>query len=333
MNSGGLAVCRRSAQETRSPVDGMIRRTKSYAGTELIAKLGDVQNALNERVKELTCLYRFSALIEKCDNSPAPLDVLFRGTVDILPQAMRHSEIAAARIVHAEREYATPGFAPSPWELTADIVSDGAKCGRVEIRYLAVAGAFEQDPFLPEERALANAIAERLGRCLERINAQNLLRVEQAALRHKDIALGQVLEKMRQEKEEVARQVATNINKIIMPMLGDLERGLSTPQRKCAALLRESLLEITSPFTERLSVRFGNLTPAEVRVCDLVRRGMSCKDIAAAEHVSPGTVRVQRFHIRRKLGLLNKALNLQTFLQSASAQANPSAADLTYDGI
>lgn len=303
----------------------MARITKLPAPESPTTVPDPVQQALNERVKELTCLYQLSSLIETIDDSPAPFDTLFGGAIDILPGAMKYSEVASARIVHASKAYVSPGFTESAWKLAADIVIDDAKSGEVEIRYLRPNDAFDEDPFLPEERTLIKAVAERLGRCVERVNAQQLLRAEQVALQHKDIALGQVLEKVRREQEGIGRQVVTNINKIIMPLLADLERGLTGSQRKCAVLLRESLLEITSPFAQDLSNRFDSLTPTEIRVSNLIRRGLSCKEIAAIEHVSPGTIGAHRFAIRRKLGLLNSDVNLQTFLQRAVAdEAHPS---------
>jgi DNA-binding CsgD family transcriptional regulator len=304
----------------------MAKTATARTSTKPTSGPDNVQRALQERVKELACLYRLGELVESSDTSADPFGVLLQGTADILSDAWRHPKITCARIVFAGKEYATSNFEESPWVMAADLVSEGTKGGVVEVRYLKETPAFDEGPFLKEERALINAVAGRLGRCIERINAQQLLRAEQLALRHKDIALGQVLDKMRQEKEVIGRQVVANIDKIIIPMLADLERGLAGPQRKCAALLRESLLEITSPFSQDLSTRFDSLTPAEIRVCNLIRRGMSCKEIAAIEHVSPGTIGVHRFAIRRKLGLLNSDVNLQTFLQRAAAEAVPPAA-------
>lgn len=161
-----------------------------------------------------------------------------------------------------------------------------------------------------------NAVAERLGRVVERIQAQHIVHIEQSALRYKNIALREVLNKIQQEKKEIGRQVMANVDKIIMPVLDELEQGLSERQRRIVVMLRDSLQEIISPFVDRLSNCFQALTPTEIRVCTLIRRGMTCKDIAAVEHISPGTVRVHRFKIRRKLGLINKSVNLQTFLHS-----------------
>ncbi|MEI7837486.1 MAG: ATP-binding protein, partial [Planctomycetota bacterium] len=310
-------------------ISGYNRRELSRRGvTESVAAidkpftseslLEHVRNVLHDGAKKITCFHQLAELIETCDSSADPFGVLFHGAADILSAAWQYPKITCARIVFAGKEYATSNYAESPWIMSTDLVSDGTKSGVVEVRYLKESPPLDEGPFMMEERALINAVAERLGRCVEWINAQQLLRALQLALRNQDIALGQVLDKVQQDKEVIGRQVVANIDKIIMPMLADLDRGLSGPQRRSVGLLRDSLAEITSPFIHGLSIRFDSLTPAEVRVCDLIKRGMSCKEIATAEHVSQGTVRVQRFKIRSKLGLLNKKRNLQTFLQSAT---------------
>jgi DNA-binding CsgD family transcriptional regulator len=291
---------------------------KGAAGAKAMPyDIGNAEISLRERVKELTCLYQLGEVIERCEDSSDPFDVLFQGAADILPESWLHSGIAQARIVFDGKEYVTAGFQESSWMMAADLVVTGRKVGVVEVQYLEERPTVDEGPFLTEERNLITAVAERLGRVVERIQAEQTVRIEQLALRHKNIAMGEILNKIQQEKKQIGRQVMANVDKIIMPVLDDLEQGLSERQRRVAAILRDSLHEITSPFVDRLSNCFEGLTPTQVRVCNFVRRGMTSKEIAAIEHISPGTVRVHRFKIRRKLGLLNKNVNLQTFLQSA----------------
>ena len=77
--------------------------------------------------------------------------------------------------------------------------------------------------------------------------------------------------------------------------------------------------EITRAVTGRpgrLASALDGLTPTQVRICQLIRRGLTAKEIARIEHLSPETVATHRRNIRRKLGITNRDVNLTTHLES-----------------
>jgi DNA-binding CsgD family transcriptional regulator len=53
-----------------------------------------------------------------------------------------------------------------------------------------------------------------------------------------------------------------------------------------------------------------------MQVASMVRQGLSTKVIAKTLNISPGTVSIHRKHIRKKLGLNEKADNLHSYLLS-----------------
>ena len=136
------------------------------------------------------------------------------------------------------------------------------------------------------------------------------------ALLEKNIALREVLDGIQEQKNEMGRTILSNVDKIIMPLIHVLEPGLPQGQQRYMDLLKQSLQEIASPFVSRLSTKGAGLTPTEMRICDLIRRGMSNKEIAQLEHISAATVDKHRTHIRRKLGIANKKVNLAAYLES-----------------
>ncbi len=136
------------------------------------------------------------------------------------------------------------------------------------------------------------------------------------ALSEKNIALREVLDGIQEQKNEMGRTILSNVDKIIMPLIHILEPGLPEEQQGYMDLLKQSLQEIASPFVSRLSTTVGALTPAEIRICGLIRRELSNKEIAQLEHISPATVSKHRAHIRHKLGITNKKVNLATYLES-----------------
>lgn len=58
------------------------------------------------------------------------------------------------------------------------------------------------------------------------------------------------------------------------------------------------------------------LTGKELRVADLIRMDASSKEIAKVMNISPRTVEAHRENIRKKLGLANVKINLQSYLKT-----------------
>jgi len=132
----------------------------------------------------------------------------------------------------------------------------------------------------------------------------------------KNIALQEVLEQVTLAKKEMGRSIQDNLEKIVLPMLSEFRAGLTPLQQKRLAALEESLLEITLPFAGRPNGKIYCLTPLELRICRLLRGGMSTKQIASHQGIAPATARKHRENIRRKLGLTGNGVNLVTFLNS-----------------
>ncbi|MCF8131017.1 MAG: PAS domain S-box protein [Deltaproteobacteria bacterium] len=134
--------------------------------------LHETMRRLDERVKELNCLYALSNLVEKRGTS---LNEIVQGTLDLIPPAMQYPEITCARITLEGKAFKTTKYEAAKWRQVADIISHGEKIGRLEVGYLEVNPAWKKDPFLEEERTLLNVIAERLGRIVERKRAEAAL--------------------------------------------------------------------------------------------------------------------------------------------------------------
>jgi DNA-binding NarL/FixJ family response regulator len=65
-----------------------------------------------------------------------------------------------------------------------------------------------------------------------------------------------------------------------------------------------------------LAAAYRHLTPVEALVASMVRQGESTHVIAATLNIAAGTVSIHRKHIRKKLGLDSKAINLRSHLLS-----------------
>lgn len=277
-------------------------------------------NALRERIKELNCLYGIARLAELHPDSVADL---LRELVKVLPYSWQYPELACARIMFKGETYKSNGFKMSRWRQSAQIFMYGEPVGEVAIFYREECPPADEGPFLREERALLDALAERIGGTAMRISAEielqetnRQLMLERKALKEANAALRGVLTRIEEEKQDIYRDVKTNIDKIIIPLLHALALELPRGKWKYIEVLQSNLQEITSPFVSSLSENCLSLTPTEVNICNLIRNGLQTKEIAQIRGVSTATIKRHREHIRRKLNLANKNINLATYLQS-----------------
>jgi len=289
------------------------------------AKRMRAEHALRERVKELRCLYGIAKLVERYEPN---LDAILQGAVELLPPSWQYPEVTCARIIFEEKEYRSSGFKETGYKQSADIMITGKKTGVVEVCYTRKMPPADEGPFLHEERALIDAVVERLGRTAKRMRMEDELRgayaqlqVERKALQESNAALRTVLSRIEDEKGAIKEAIMANVDKIIMPILHALESEVEPERRGYIRLLRRNLEEITSPLVNRLSRRFLKLTPAELKTCNMIRMGLGTKEIAHIRHVSPATVSRQRESIRQKLAITGRNVNLVTFLQTFNVAA------------
>ena len=127
---------------------------------------------LDERVKELNCLFEISRLVEK---RKLTLDEILQGVVDLIPPAWQYPDFTCAQINLNGKELKTHNFKETIWQQVSDIFIHGVPSGKLAVCYLEERPENDEGPFLKEERALLDAIAERLGRIIERKWAQEAL--------------------------------------------------------------------------------------------------------------------------------------------------------------
>ena len=119
--------------------------------------LSEKTHELEERNKELNCLYSISKFTEKRDLS---VDETLQGVVDLLPLSLQYPEITCVRIVFGGQEFKTENFGKCVSTQTANIVQHLETEMVLEVGYLEQRPEADDGPFLKEERRLINAIAE-----------------------------------------------------------------------------------------------------------------------------------------------------------------------------
>lgn len=277
--------------------------------------------ALRERIKELNCLYGIARLAER---HPDSVENMLRDLANFLPFSWQYPEITCARIIFKDRTYKSKGFEVTKWRQSSRIFMYNEPVGEVSIFYLQECLPADEGPFLKEERALLDALAERIGTTAMRISAElelqemnKQLTLEQKALQEANTALRNVLARIEEEKQEIYMDIQANVDKILMPILHAMALDLPQTHRKYTELLRSNLEEIASPFVSHLSKTYLSLTPTEVNICNMIRNGLRTKEIAQIRGVSVATINRHREHIRKKLKIANSDINLMTYLQTS----------------
>jgi DNA-binding CsgD family transcriptional regulator len=138
-------------------------------------------------------------------------------------------------------------------------------------------------------------------------------------LKEVNAALKILLEKRIQDKAEFEENVLTNVKELVLPYVEKIKKaGLSDKQEVFADILEANLKDIVSPFAHKLSHKYLNFTPTELKVANLVKEGLRTKEIADLLNSSPETISGHRKSMRKKLKLTDKKSNLRTHLLSLS---------------
>lgn len=151
----------------------------------------------------------------------------------------------------------------------------------------------------------------------ERKRAEQELEIKTNNLQEVNTALRVLLKERERDKIENEEKILSNVKELIFPYLGKLKNsGLTARQKAYLDILESNLNNIVSPFSSKLSSKFLNLTPTEIKVAHLIKEGKSTKEIASVMDLSTRTVESHRGRIRRKLGIKNNKANLQSYLLS-----------------
>jgi PAS domain S-box-containing protein len=162
--------------------------------------------------------------------------------------------------------------------------------------------------------SLEAKVAERT-RELE--NSRLELKKYSQSLEKTNEALKIIIEGVEDQKKEVERKISHNLSLSVKPIIDQLKsHELPDTLSFLLSSLEFSLTNIFSSFGFNL-VKDGHLlTPRETRICEMIRSGLSSKQIAKVMGISPQTILVHRRNIRRKLSLGKSGQNLASFLKA-----------------
>ncbi len=169
---------------------------------------------------------------------------------------------------------------------------------------------------IPENvRAAVEVFATRIEGFISRVKLVETIEEHRKELQESNTALKVLLRQREEDRKELREFLLKNVEHLIEPHMERLKKThLVDEQKELVELLESHLQEITSPFAHKISEPLLGLTPTEIRVADLIRKGKGSKEIADLLGISEYAVVFHRQGIRRKLGLSGKKLNLQAHL-------------------
>ena len=144
------------------------------------------------------------------------------------------------------------------------------------------------------------------------------LEIKTKNLEDVNAALKVLLKQRDEDKAELEEKVIFNVKELVLPYLEKLKGKLNTLQNSYISVLESNLNEITSPFVHKLSSSYFNLTPKEIQVADLIKKGKTTKEIADLLNSSTRVIDFHRNNLRKKFDLVNKKANLRSHLLTLS---------------
>ncbi len=125
--------------------------------------LNKLINTLDERVKELNCLYEVEELLH---NTEAKSEDIIKRLIKIIPPAWQYPEICHVKIVYRGKTYLSENYIDSPYALNADIILQDQAVGWIRVCYVEEKPESDIGPFFFEEKQLLDTIAQRFGNFL-----------------------------------------------------------------------------------------------------------------------------------------------------------------------
>jgi DNA-binding NarL/FixJ family response regulator len=125
------------------------------------------------------------------------------------------------------------------------------------------------------------------------------------------------MERKDEDKRELEDRVFFNVRELVLSHIEKLRKsGLDDEQEVYLSVLKSNLNDVISPFSGWLFLKYSDLTPREIQVASLVRRGKTTKEIAASLNSSTRAIEFHRNNLRIKLGLESRKTNLRSYLLS-----------------
>ena len=127
----------------------------------------------------------------------------------------------------------------------------------------------------------------------------------------------ELLSKLKQEVKAIAAKSDVESASIRNTILQQIDDGINSENDW--QMFEQQFKNVHQDFNSVLSLRYPKLTPTELKVCSLIKTGLTSKEIANLLFITHRTVELHRTRIRKKLELPHGA-NLTSFLAALGSE-------------
>ncbi|MEN8005957.1 MAG: LuxR C-terminal-related transcriptional regulator [Candidatus Krumholzibacteriota bacterium] len=129
---------------------------------------------------------------------------------------------------------------------------------------------------------------------------------------------GEMLTLIDKEKQKISANIEDNLKLVLYPLIDQMRITATDNQREVLDIMVNRIGHIARQVgvVEPSGSFELNLTKRQILICEMIRDGMTSKEIALALDCSPSTINNHRNIIRRKLKLSGSSTNLQAFLNN-----------------
>jgi len=142
------------------------------------------------------------------------------------------------------------------------------------------------------------------------------LKTEREELTEMNLVFKHVIEHIEQERQEYKQKICQDVEQAAIPVLTRLKEKIGPAHADEFEALQATLKTILARDVDKFREQYAKLTPREMEICEMIKEGLSSKEIADSLNLSVLTIHKHREEIRRKLGITNKAVNLGTYLRT-----------------
>ena len=122
---------------------------------------------------------------------------------------------------------------------------------------------------------------------------------------------------LKEEKQKIKSDLTTGIKRMMLEHIDQFKESDQITKKDFESV-KKAIYDAAGGLYDQLISKGYDLTPAEIRICGLIRIGLSGKEVAASLRVHYSTVHTHIKNIRKKLNLVGSGKNLQKYLMELS---------------